>query len=145
LRPHLSDSRGGTPRFAVLPSQPARALPRRQLRLPWNAMSLHPKIEAVTERIRQRSAPSRAAYLAGIDEAVRNGPNRTTLSCANLAHVFAACGEHDKARLRGGATPNLGIITAYNDMLSAHQPYEHYPERIRSLARELGATAQVAG
>src|SRR5690606_31774556 len=98
-----------------------------------------------TERIRQRSAPSRAAYLAGIDEAVRNGPNRTPLSCANLAHVFAACGEHDKARLRGGATPNLGIITAYNDMLSAHQPYEHYPERIRSLARELGATAQVAG
>ena len=108
-------------------------------------MSLHPKIEAVTERIRQRSAPSRAAYLAGIDEAVRNGPNRTPLSCANLAHVFAACGEHDKARLRGGATPNLGIITAYNDMLSAHQPYEHYPERIRALARELGATAQVAG
>ena len=108
-------------------------------------MSLHPKIEAVTERIRQRSAPSRAAYLAGIDEAVRNGPNRTPLSCANLAHVFAACGEHDKSRLRGGATPNLGIITAYNDMLSAHQPYEHYPERIRALARELGATAQVAG
>ena len=108
-------------------------------------MSLHPKIEAVTERIRKRSATSRAAYLAGIDEAVRNGPNRTPLSCANLAHVFAACGEHDKARLRGAATPNLGIITAYNDMLSAHQPYEHYPERIRSLARELGATAQVAG
>ena len=108
-------------------------------------MSLRPKIEAVTERIRQRSAPSRAAYLAGIDEAVRNGPNRNPLSCANLAHVFAACGEHDKSRLRGGATPNLGIITAYNDMLSAHQPYEHYPERIRSLARELGATAQVAG
>ena len=108
-------------------------------------MSLHPKIEAVTERIRQRSAPSRAAYLAGIDAAVRNGPNRNPLSCANLAHVFAACGEHDKSRLRGGATSNLGIITAYNDMLSAHQPYEHYPERIRSLARELGATAQVAG
>ena len=108
-------------------------------------MSLHPKIEAVTERIRTRSAPSRAAYLAGIDEAIRTGPNRNPLSCANLAHVFAACGEHDKARLRGGATPNLGIITAYNDMLSAHQPYEHYPERIRALARELGATAQVAG
>ncbi|KAF1693731.1 phosphogluconate dehydratase [Pseudoxanthomonas koreensis] len=108
-------------------------------------MSLHPKIEAVTERIRQRSAPSRAAYLAGIDQAVRNGPNRTPLSCANLAHVFAACGDTDKGRLRGAATPNLGIITAYNDMLSAHQPYEHYPERIRALARQLGATAQVAG
>ena len=108
-------------------------------------MNLHPTIEAVTERIRRRSAPSRTAYLAGIDQAVRNGPNRTPLSCANLAHVFAACGDHDKARLRGGATPNLGIITAYNDMLSAHQPYEHYPERIRALARSLGATAQVAG
>ena len=108
-------------------------------------MNLHPQIEAVTERIRKRSAPSRAAYLAGIEQAVRNGPNRTRLSCANLAHVFAACGEHDKARLRGAATPNLGIITAYNDMLSAHQPYEPYPERIRALARSLGATAQVAG
>ena len=108
-------------------------------------MSLHPKIEAITERIRQRSAPSRAAYLAGIDEAVRQGPNRKPLSCANLAHVFAACGDTDKARLRADVTPNLGIITAYNDMLSAHQPYEHYPERIRALARSLGATAQVAG
>ena len=108
-------------------------------------MSLHPTIEAVTERIRKRSAPSRAAYLAGIEAAVRNGPNRKPLSCANLAHVFAACGEHDKAQLRGDATPNIGIITAYNDMLSAHQPYEHYPERIRALARQLGATAQVAG
>ncbi|MCR6684764.1 phosphogluconate dehydratase [Pseudoxanthomonas sp.] len=108
-------------------------------------MSLHPKIEAITERIRQRSAPSRAAYLAGIDEAVRQGPNRKPLSCANLAHVFAACGDTDKARLRADVTPNLGIITAYNDMLSAHQPYEHYPERIRALARQLGATAQVAG
>src|SRR5690606_30063661 len=108
-------------------------------------MSLHPKIEAVTERIRKRSAAPRAAYLAGIEAALRDGPNRTPLSCANLAHVFAACGENDKARLRGGATPNLGIITAYNDMLSAHQPYEHYPERIRTMARQLGATAQVAG
>ena len=108
-------------------------------------MSLHPKIEAVTERIRRRSAPSRAAYLAGIEQALRSGPNRTPLSCANLAHVFAACGDTDKARLRADVTPNLGIITAYNDMLSAHQPYEHYPERIRALARQLGATAQVAG
>ena len=106
---------------------------------------MHPKIEAVTERIIRRSAPSRAAYLAGIDQAVRNGPNRKPLSCANLAHVFAACGDTDKARLRADVTPNLGIITAYNDMLSAHQPYEHYPERIRALARSLGATAQVAG
>ncbi|HBN53242.1 MAG TPA: phosphogluconate dehydratase, partial [Stenotrophomonas sp.] len=80
-------------------------------------MSLHPKIHAITERIRQRSAPSRAAYLAGIDAALREGPFRSRLSCGNLAHAFAACGPTDKGRLRGDATPNLGIITAYNDML----------------------------
>ncbi len=108
-------------------------------------MSLHPKIHAITERIRQRSAPSRAAYLAGIDAALREGPFRARLSCGNLAHAFAACGPTDKGRLRGDVTPNLGIITAYNDMLSAHQPFEHYPELMRQAARELGATAQVAG
>ena len=108
-------------------------------------MSLHPKIHAITERIVQRSAPSRAAYLAGIDAALRSGPFRSRLSCGNLAHAFAACGPTDKGRLRGDVTPNLGIITAYNDMLSAHQPFEHYPQQIRDAARELGATAQVAG
>ncbi len=109
-------------------------------------MSLHPQIHAITERIRQRSAPSRAAYLAGIDAALRDGPFRSRLSCGNLAHAFAACGPTDKSRLRGDVTPNLGIITAYNDMLSAHQPFEHYPDLIRACrARELGATAQVAG
>ncbi len=108
-------------------------------------MSLHPKIHAITERIRQRSAPSRAAYLASIDTALRDGPFRNRLSCGNLAHAFAACGPTDKGRLRGSVTPNLGIITAYNDMLSAHQPFEHYPQQIRDAARELGATAQVAG
>ncbi|KRG47413.1 phosphogluconate dehydratase [Stenotrophomonas panacihumi] len=108
-------------------------------------MSLHPNIQAVTERIRLRSAASRAAYLAGIDAALRDGPFRSRLSCGNLAHGFAACGPTDKDRLRGSVTPNLGIITAYNDMLSAHQPFEHYPELIRETARALGATAQVAG
>ncbi|MDG2524392.1 phosphogluconate dehydratase [Stenotrophomonas sp. HITSZ_GD] len=108
-------------------------------------MSLHPNIQAVTERIRMRSAASRAAYLAGIDAALRDGPFRSRLSCGNLAHGFAACGPTDKDRLRGAITPNLGIITAYNDMLSAHQPFEHYPELIRETARSLGATAQVAG
>ena len=90
---------------------------------------LHPTLERVTGRIVRRSTASRAAYLAGIEQARRQGPNRTPLSCANLAHVFAACGDTDKARLRGEATPNLGIVTAYNDMLSAHQPYEPYPGR----------------
>ena len=108
-------------------------------------MSLHPRIQEVTERIRQRSAPLRRAYLDGIDAAHHGGPQRERLSCGNLAHAFAACGPTDKGRLRADATPNLGIINAYNDMLSAHQPFEHYPEIIRQVARDLGATAQVAG
>lgn len=113
-------------------------------------MSLQPAplnstIEAVTERIRQRSAKLRAAYLEGIDAAFRDGPHRSRLSCANLAHGFAACGPTDKGRLRADVTPNLGIVTSYNDMLSAHQPFEHYPQIIREAARALGATAQVAG
>ncbi|MDH5833837.1 phosphogluconate dehydratase [Luteimonas kalidii] len=108
-------------------------------------MSLHPVLHDVTERIRRRSRASRAAYLAGIDAMHQAGPSRSRLSCGNLAHGFAACGPTDKSRLRGDATPNLGIITAYNDMLSAHQPYEPYPALIREHARTLGATAQVAG
>ena len=107
-------------------------------------MTLHPRLHEVTERIRQRSADSRRAYLEGIEAASRESPNRTRLSCGNLAHAFAASGP-DKGRLRADATPNLGIINAYNDMLSAHQPFEHYPEIVRRIARELGATAQVAG
>ncbi|MCD9028699.1 phosphogluconate dehydratase [Luteimonas sp. BDR2-5] len=108
-------------------------------------MSLHPVVHAVTERIRKRSAGSRRAYLDGIARMCEAGPLRSRLSCANLAHGFAACGPTDKARLRGAATPNLGIVTAYNDMLSAHQPFEHYPALVRETARALGATAQVAG
>lgn len=108
-------------------------------------MSLHPQLHAITERIVRRSAASRAAYLAGLDAALRDGPFRSRLSCGNLAHGFAASGGTDKGRLRGAVTPNLGIITSYNDMLSAHQPFEHYPAQIRETARELGATAQVAG
>jgi phosphogluconate dehydratase len=106
---------------------------------------LHPRLEAITAALRRRSADSRAAYLAGIDAAHRAGPNRTRLSCGNLAHAFAACGPTDKSRLAGDAAPNLGIISAYNDMLSAHQPFEAYPAQIRDHARALGATAQVAG
>ncbi len=108
-------------------------------------MSLHPEIQAITDRIRQRSLRSRAAYLEGIEAAHRQGPMRTRLSCGNLAHAFAASESTDKARLRADATPNLGIVSAYNDMLSAHQPFETYPQMIREYARSLGATAQVAG
>lgn len=108
-------------------------------------MSLHPVVQSVTERIRKRSAASRRAYLDGIARMQGEGPLRGRLSCANLAHGFAACGPTDKSRLRGEPTANIGIVTAYNDMLSAHQPYETYPDFIRGAARALGATAQVAG
>jgi phosphogluconate dehydratase len=107
--------------------------------------SLHPVVAEVTERLRERSRDTRAAYLARIDAAGTAGTHRERLSCGNLAHGFAACGTHDKALLREGHTPNLGIVTAYNDMLSAHQPYERYPALIREIAREAGITAQVAG
>ena len=108
-------------------------------------MTIQPKIAEVTERIRARSAASRALYLKRLAAAASKGTRRGTLACGNLAHGFAACGVDDKAALKGDVVPNLGIITAYNDMLSAHQPYETYPELIRIAAREAGGVAQVAG
>ncbi len=107
-------------------------------------MSLHPVVERITERIRARSAGSRADYLARIEAARPQGPARARLSCGNLAHAFAASGA-DKPLLRGASGGNLGIVTAYNDMLSAHQPMEHYPTLIRAAARAAGGAAQVAG
>ena len=105
----------------------------------------HPRLLEVTARIEQRSADSRSAYLAVVEAARKSGPSRAGMGCANAAHAYAAMPAHDKLVLRQERTPHLGVITAYNDMLSAHQPYEHYPERIRRSARSLGATAQVAG
>ena len=105
---------------------------------------LHPTLAKVTDRIVARSREGRARYLDLIARARDAGVNRPTLSCGNLAHGFAASGE-DKVALRGGAALNIGIVTAYNDMLSAHQPYGGYPDRIKLWAREIGATAQVAG
>ncbi len=107
-------------------------------------MTLHPAIAAVTDRIIERSRPRRAAYLALMAEEAERGTQRGTLSCGNLAHAFAAAGE-DKPAIRAGREMNIGIVTAYNDMLSAHQPYGRYPEAIKIAAREAGATAQVAG
>lgn len=103
------------------------------------------RIGEVTERIATRSRDTRARYLERIALAAERGPSRAKLGCANQAHGFAACGPSDKSMLREGAGANLGIVTAYNDMLSAHQPYETYPELIRSAARRAGGTAQVAG
>jgi phosphogluconate dehydratase len=108
-------------------------------------MSLNPVLAAVTARIVERSRGSRTSYLAKIEAARGAGPNRSRLSCGNLAHGFAACGVGDKAAISAGMAPNLAIVTAYNDMLSAHQPYEMYPAQIREAARQAGATAQVAG
>ena len=107
--------------------------------------SLHPEIHAVTERIRKRSHELRKQYLDGIAASRQSSPSRTRLSCGNLAHGFAGCTPVDKQLLKTGITPNLAIVSAYNDMLSAHEPYESYPALIREHARSIGATAQMAG
>jgi len=105
---------------------------------------MHPTVAQVTARIVERSRDSRARYLELIDRAREAGVNRPRLSCGNLAHGFAASGE-DKPALRSGEAVNIGVVTAYNDMLSAHATYARYPEQIKVWAREVGATAQVAG
>ena len=107
-------------------------------------MTLDPRIAAVTDRVITRSRTGRAAYLDLIARERDTGVDRPNLSCGNLAHGFAAAGD-DKPAIRGGKAMNIGIVTAYNDMLSAHQPYGGYPDRMKLWAREIGATAQVAG
>ncbi len=106
---------------------------------------LHPRVREVTERIRTRSRDPRAAYLERMAGQAGAEPARRRLSCTNLAHGFAASAAPDKQALRELRWPNLGIVTAYNDMLSAHQPFERFPGLIRAAARDAGATAQVAG
>ncbi|MCO6389758.1 phosphogluconate dehydratase [Aliihoeflea aestuarii] len=108
-------------------------------------MSLHQTVNAVTKRIRERSRDSRETYLERVEAQIARGVHRSVLSCGNLAHGFAACGVSDKAALAGDLVPNLGIITSYNDMLSAHQPFETYPQMIKEAARAAGGVAQVAG
>jgi len=106
---------------------------------------MNPVIEAVTKRIIERSKESRAAYLARIAAAANEGPARGTLSCSNLAHGFAASGSAEKSKLSANVVPNIAIVSAYNDMLSAHQPFETYPALIRQAAAKHGAVAQFAG
>ena len=108
-------------------------------------MSVHRTVSAVTEKIITRSKTGRQNYLEKIERAIDRQPKRRSLGCANIAHGFAACGAGDKNALRNGAGPNLAIVTSYNDMLSAHQPFEFYPDLIRQAARDAGGTAQVAG
>jgi phosphogluconate dehydratase len=106
---------------------------------------LHPTLAVVTDRIRARSASARGNYLARLDAARDAQPRRRHLGCTNLAHGFAASPAGDKIMLRELKRPNLAIVTSYNDMLSAHQPFERFPQIIKAAAREAGATAQVAG
>jgi phosphogluconate dehydratase len=111
---------------------------------PSSSSTLHPTIAAVTDRIRARSEATRGLYLERLAKAAKDGPARGHLACGNQAHAYAAMGA-DKDTLAAGRAPNIGIVTAYNDMLSAHQPFETYPAQIRAAARKAGATAQVAG
>ena len=107
-------------------------------------MTLHDTIHRVTRRVIANSRPTRAAYLDLMQREADNRPDRSTVSCSNLAHAYAGSLE-DQEALKANRGPNLGIVSAYNDMLSAHQPYGRYPERLKIYAREVGATAQVAG
>ncbi|MGI5487706.1 phosphogluconate dehydratase [Microtetraspora malaysiensis] len=114
-----------------------------------NAHAIDPVVSAVTDRIRERSREGRTAYLERVAAAGRElrdrGPARGRLACANLAHGFAASAPDDKADLRGTAKPGVAIVTSYNDMLSAHQPYETYPPELKRAVRAAGGVAQVAG
>jgi phosphogluconate dehydratase len=105
---------------------------------------MHPVVEQVTARIRERSVASRAKYLELMEQARVKGPQRSLLHCGNLAHGFAACALQDKANLTGVTKANIAIISAYNDMLSAHQPYESYPKLIKEAISAAGGVAQVA-
>jgi phosphogluconate dehydratase len=109
------------------------------------ATPLHPTLAAVTERIVARSVTTRRGYLERIAAARRNGPRRSQMSCGNLAHGFAACTPGEKQVLAAAARPNVAIVSAYNDMLSAHQPLETYPAAIKEAAWAAGGVAQFAG
>jgi phosphogluconate dehydratase len=109
------------------------------------ARTVHPVVAEVTARVAERSRPHRTAYLAKIDAAADRGPARTKLACANLAHGFAASEPAEKKALIGRSKPNIAIVTAYNDMLSAHQPYATYPDQLKKAVLRAGGIAQVAG
>lgn len=106
---------------------------------------MHPRILEVTERLIERSRPTRQRYLQLIRDAASDGPMRAQLQCANFAHGVAGCGTEDKQTLRLMNAANVAIVSSYNDMLSAHQPYEHFPERIKQALREIGSVGQFAG
>ena len=106
---------------------------------------MHSVVQSVTDRIIERSKDSRAKYLAALDDAKNQGVHRSALSCGNLAHGFAACNPSDKTAIKQLNKANIGIITSFNDMLSAHQPYGEYPDMLKQACNEIGSVAQVAG
>jgi len=106
---------------------------------------MHPVLEKVTEEIIERSREKRSAYLARIDAAIEKGPHRAKLACGNLAHGFAACAAGEKADLAGSEKPNIAIVSSYNDMLSAHEPFKDAPALIKQAIKEAGGVAQFAG
>src|SRR5688572_25627377 len=113
--------------------------------MPTTSQSVHPEIALVTERIARRSSSSRQRYLDHIGQAADSKPRRRHMPCANLAHGFAACSTAEKSILAAGEVPNIAIVTAYNDMLSAHQPLHDYPHKIKAALGKAGGVAQVAG
>ncbi|RYE79344.1 MAG: phosphogluconate dehydratase, partial [Oxalobacteraceae bacterium] len=108
-------------------------------------MSLHLVVESVTARIIERSQPYRSAYLARLELARRQGVQRGALGCTNLAHGFAAFPANDKLVLKEQKKPSVAIVSSYNDMLSAHQPFEYFPKQIKDAVRAVGGVAQFAG
>ncbi|TAL65039.1 MAG: phosphogluconate dehydratase, partial [Burkholderiaceae bacterium] len=108
-------------------------------------MKLNATMEAVTARIRERSQPARSAYLERLELAAARPPGAERMGCANVAHAFAALPANDKLKVVRERAPNIAIVTAYNDMLSAHAPLQYYPDMIKAEARKFGASAQVAG
>ena len=107
--------------------------------------ALNTRLDLVTQRIIERSRASRGLYLQSVAAQRKAGTQRAGMGCANMAHTTAALSASDKLKIHAERAPHVGIVTAYNDMLSAHQPFEHYPELLRSAARRMGASAQVAG
>lgn len=106
---------------------------------------MHTVVQSVTDRIIERSKDSRAKYLAALEDAKNRGVHRSALSCGNLAHGFAACNPADKSSIKQLTKANIGIVTSFNDMLSAHQPYGEYPDLLKQACNEVGSVAQVAG
>jgi len=107
-------------------------------------MQANKRVTDITRNIIERSKPDREAYLENVRSAVSKGPHRMALACGNLAHGFAANDADDKSKLSGKTAGNLAIITSFNDMLSAHQPFERFPDIIKQAAHEAGGVAQVA-